>query len=92
MVDNALVTDEWIDALLRLPSLEQQLAFLRSAHLLHAEGLSQLLDQAMRLGLTPLAWSPLGGGRLLAPVNARDKAVAAELDRIGAEQGVGRSG
>lgn len=49
------------------------------------------LDQAMRLGLTPLAWSPLGGGRLLAPETARDKAVAAELDRVGREQGASRS-
>lgn len=49
------------------------------------------LDQAMRLGLTPLAWSPLGGGRLLSPETARDKAVAAELDRIAQEQGVSRS-
>jgi predicted oxidoreductase len=49
------------------------------------------LDQAMRLGVTPLAWSPLGGGRLLAPETARDKAVAEELDRVGREQGVSRS-
>lgn len=49
------------------------------------------LDQAMRLGLTPLAWSPLGGGRLIFPETERDKAVAAELDRIGEEQGVNRS-
>lgn len=49
------------------------------------------LDQAMGLGLTPLAWSPLGGGRLLSPGGARDMAVAAELDRIAAEQGVSRS-
>jgi predicted oxidoreductase len=49
------------------------------------------LDQAMRLGLVPLAWSPLGGGRLLKPESARDKAVAAELDRVAAEQGVSRS-
>jgi CHAT domain-containing protein/Tfp pilus assembly protein PilF len=48
MVTNSQVTAEWIDALLQLPALEQQLAFLRSAHLLHAEGLSQLLDQAMQ--------------------------------------------
>lgn len=48
------------------------------------------LDQAMRLGLTPLAWSPLGGGRLLAPETPRDRAVAAELDRVGREQGVSR--
>ena len=49
------------------------------------------LDQAMMLGLTPLAWSPLGGGRLVKPDSARDSAVAAELDRISAEQGVSRS-
>lgn len=49
------------------------------------------LDQAMRLGLTPLAWSPLGGGRLLSPESARDQAVAAELDRVAGEQGVSRS-
>jgi predicted oxidoreductase len=49
------------------------------------------LDQAMCLGLTPLAWSPLGGGRLLDPQSARERDVAAELDRIGAEQGVSRS-
>lgn len=49
------------------------------------------LDQAMMLGLVPLAWSPLGGGRLANPQTPRDKAVAAELDRVGAEQGVSRS-
>ena len=49
------------------------------------------LDQAMRLRLAPLAWSPLGGGRLLSPRTARDHAVAAELDRIAGEQRVSRS-
>ena len=49
------------------------------------------LDQAMMLGLTPLAWSPLGGGRLVSPDSTRDSAVAAELDRIAEEQGVSRS-
>ena len=49
------------------------------------------LDQAMMLGLTPLAWSPLGGGRLAAPVSARDMAVAAELDRVASAQGVSRT-
>lgn len=49
------------------------------------------LDQAMRLGLTPLAWSPLGGGRLLDPQSASDKAVVAQLDRVAGEQGVSRS-
>src|SRR6185503_10390455 len=65
MTTDTLVTDEWIDALLRLPSLEQRLAFLRSAHLLHAEGLSQLLDQAMRL-----ARSDPGQARQLAAICA----------------------
>lgn len=49
------------------------------------------LDQAMMLGLTPLAWSPLGGGRLAAPEASRDKAVAAALDAVAAAQGVSRS-
>ena len=40
------------------------------------------LDQAMRLGLRPLAWSPLGGGRLLAPDTERERAVAAALDAV----------
>ncbi|MBS0255514.1 MAG: aldo/keto reductase [Proteobacteria bacterium] len=49
------------------------------------------LDQAMMLGLTPLAWSPLGGGRLIAPESARDRAICAALDKVASEQGVSRS-
>ena len=49
------------------------------------------LDQAMMYGLTPLAWSPLGGGRLLKPVSEREVAVAAALDLVAGEQGVSRS-
>ena len=49
------------------------------------------LDQAMRLGLTPLAWSPLGGGRIAGADSARDKAVIAELDRVAAAKGISRS-
>ena len=49
------------------------------------------LDQAMMMGMTPLAWSPLGGGRLADPEDERARAVAAELDRIGAEAGVSRT-
>ncbi|WP_068080391.1 aldo/keto reductase [Novosphingobium rosa] len=48
------------------------------------------LDQAMMLGLTPLAWSPLGGGRLADPQSPRDKAVAAALDAVARDQGVSR--
>jgi predicted oxidoreductase len=49
------------------------------------------LDQAMMLGLTPMAWSPLGGGTLAAPATARDKAVAAALDVVANAQGVSRT-
>lgn len=49
------------------------------------------LDQAMMLGLTPLAWSPLGGGRLAKPATPREQAVADELDRVAAAQGVSRT-
>lgn len=49
------------------------------------------LDQAMMLGLTPLAWSPLEGGRLANPQSERDKAVAVELDRVAGAQGVSRT-
>lgn len=49
------------------------------------------LDDAMRLSLRPLAWSPLGGGRLLSPETERDRAVAEALDRVARQQGVGRS-
>lgn len=48
------------------------------------------LDQAMMLGLTPLAWSPLGGGRLADPQSPREKAVAEALDKVAQEQGVSR--
>ena len=49
------------------------------------------LDQAMQLGLTPLAWSPLGGGRLARPAGERPLAVAAALDASAAKAGVSRS-
>ncbi|QGN53849.1 aldo/keto reductase family oxidoreductase [Novosphingobium sp. Gsoil 351] len=49
------------------------------------------LDQAMVLGLVPLAWSPLGGGRLADPQDARAKAVAAALDAVGRDRGVSRT-
>ncbi len=49
------------------------------------------LDQAMMLGMTPLAWSPLGGGRLADPQDDRARAVAAELDRVAATVGISRT-
>jgi len=49
------------------------------------------LDQAMQLGLTPLAWSPLGGGRLASPAGDRALQVAAALDAVAGKAGVSRS-
>lgn len=49
------------------------------------------LDQAMMLGLTPLAWSPLGGGRLGTTETEREAAVVAELDRVAEGLGVSRA-
>ena len=49
------------------------------------------LDQAMMLGLTPLAWSPLGGGQLLNPVTPREIAVAAALDVVATAHSISRS-
>lgn len=48
------------------------------------------LDHAMARGIAVLAWSPLGGGRLLAPQSERDKAVAAALDSVADAQNVSR--
>jgi predicted oxidoreductase len=48
-------------------------------------------DLAMMFRLTPLAWSPLGGGRLAAPETPRDKAVAAALDAVAEAQGISRT-
>lgn len=49
------------------------------------------LDQAMRMKLAVLAWSPLGGGRIAAPGTAREAAVAAALDAVATAQGVSRT-
>lgn len=50
-----------------------------------------LLDQAMAMRLTVLAWSPLGGGRLANPADDRACAVAAALDAKADEFGVSRA-
>ena len=46
------------------------------------------LDQALMMGLLPMAWSPLGGGRLANPQSARDRAVAAALGAVADAHGV----
>lgn len=50
-----------------------------------------LFDHAMAHGIATLAWSPLGGGRIASPGNARETAVAAALDVVAGEAGVSRA-
>jgi predicted oxidoreductase len=49
------------------------------------------LDAALEHDLAPLAWSPLGGGRLLTPASKQEREVAAALDSIAEAYGVSRS-
>ncbi len=46
------------------------------------------LDLAMTHDLGVLAWSPLGGGRIMAPTNERERAVAAALQELADAAGV----
>lgn len=52
-----------------------------------------VFDQAMELGLTPLAWSPLGGGRVVTddPADERIIAVRTVLDELGAAHNATRT-
>ncbi|OHD05516.1 MAG: aldo/keto reductase [Sphingopyxis sp. RIFCSPHIGHO2_12_FULL_65_19] len=50
-----------------------------------------IFDQSMAEGMSFLAWSPLGGGRLGDPEGERTRAVAALLDAKAAEHGVSRA-
>lgn len=59
---------------------------------LHLEPIeSGLFDLAMELDLGVLAWSPLGGGRLGDPQDARGLAVAAALDKVAGRFEVSRA-
>lgn len=48
------------------------------------------LDQCMEIGLVPLAWSPLAGGRLATGEGVRPELLAV-LDRLAVREGVDRS-
>ena len=50
-----------------------------------------LADLAMEREYAVLAWSPLGGGRIGAPTNERERAVAAALDAVAGKFGVSRA-
>jgi predicted oxidoreductase len=50
-----------------------------------------VLDQALAKGMTVLAWSPLGGGRLGVPNDARSERTAKALDAVAETFGVSRA-
>ena len=52
---------------------------------------SGLLDQAMMLGATVLAWSPLGQGRIAHPTTKRELDVAEALDAVATAHRVSRT-
>lgn len=55
---------------------------------LHLEPLFDgTLDQAQRLRMRPMFWSPLAGGRLIEPKEEADRRAAAALDAIGVRMG-----
>jgi predicted oxidoreductase len=47
-----------------------------------------VLDQALERGLGVLAWSPLGGGRLISPTDARTQSIVQALSPVGERFGV----
>lgn len=56
---------------------------------LHLAALSDgTLDQCLALGLRPMAWSPLGGGRLFDGQDAQAVRVRAQLEALGAQHSV----
>lgn len=56
---------------------------------LHLDALSDgTLDQCLDLGLRPMIWSPLAGGRLFTAQDARAQRVRGVLEALGREHGV----
>jgi predicted oxidoreductase len=49
------------------------------------------LDLALQHNLAPMAWSPLGGGRIAGPTNARETAVTTALDEVANAHGISRT-
>jgi predicted oxidoreductase len=69
-----------------LVSTQPELSALRFDPFVNGES-----DQAIDLDLAILAWSPLAGGQLAAPTEARAMAVAAALDLVADDQRVSRT-
>ena len=79
---------EALAAYLSLPIVSAQPEF---SPLAYEPVFNGVLDQALARRMTVLAWSPLGGGRLAAPTDAREQAVCGVLDRVAESFGVSRA-
>ena len=79
---------EALAAHLPLPLVSAQPEFAPLAVAALSDG---VLDQAIARGMAVLAWSPLGGGRLANPADARMRAVASALDAKAEAAGVSRA-
>lgn len=81
---------ELLNGLMEHPLVTNQIEF----HLLHMDPIHDgTLDQCQKLGLMPMAWSPLAGGRLFDPDNEAGQriakaaaAMAARYDNASVEQ------
>lgn len=71
---------------LPIVSTQPELSALKIAPMENGE-----LDQAIAMDMAVMAWSPLAGGRIAAPADARAQAVAAVLDGLAADYGVSRT-
>lgn len=75
---------ELLASRLPFPLLTNQIEF----SVLHPSPLHDgTLDQCQRLRISPMAWSPLGGGRLFSGTSSREQRVRAALETAGAERG-----
>lgn len=83
-----LAQTQALAAFLDIPLVSHQPEF--SA--LHLEPIENgLFDYTMQTGMSVLAWSPLGGGRIGDPQDDRARAVAAALDAKAGQAGVSRA-
>jgi predicted oxidoreductase len=72
---------ELLNSRMEQPLVTNQIEF----HLLHMEPIYDgSLDQCQRLGIQPMAWSPLAGGRLFDPTNEAAQRLSKAAAEIGA--------
>jgi predicted oxidoreductase len=75
---------ELLSSRLDFPLVTNEVRFSVLHHDMHHDG---TLDQCQRLRVSPMAWGPLHGGRVLTAESDQAGRVRAELDAVGAELG-----